>query len=113
MARGQAQRVVDLQAALKQVQFMDVRAFSSEDAVGLSALVQLEEQHEGELASASAARWYFIAPAGGGNKLQLDAAGTDVDVLTPQAPLGRALMGRCVGDEVTVAKRDWVISDLR
>lgn len=105
LARGQAQRVVDLQVALKQVQFMDVRAFTEDDAIEVSALVQLEQEDDGE------SRWYFVAPAGGGKKLQLEAA--VVDVLTPQAPLGRALIGRSVGDEVTVAKRNWVISALR
>jgi transcription elongation GreA/GreB family factor len=111
LARGQAQRVADLKIALKQVQFMDVRAFTHEDAVEVSALVQLEQEEDGET------RWYFIAPAGGGNKLQLEAASLSVDVLTPQAPLGRALIGRYVGDEVTLMagarKREWVISALR
>jgi transcription elongation GreA/GreB family factor len=108
LARGQAQRVVDLQIALKHVKFMELRDFGADDAVDVSALVQLEADEE--------TRWYFIAPAGGGNKLQL--AATAVDVLTPQAPLGRALIGRYVGDEVTLAgapgrKREWTISQLR
>jgi transcription elongation GreA/GreB family factor len=111
LARGQALRVVDLQVALKQVKFMDVRVFTHDDAVDVSALVQLEQEDDNER------RWYFIAPAGGGNKLQLEAAGVSVDVLTPQAPLGRALIGRYVGDEITITagprKREWLISDLR
>jgi transcription elongation GreA/GreB family factor len=90
---------------------MDVRVFTHNDAVDVSALVQLEQADDEER------RWYFIAPAGGGNKLQLEPAGICVDVLTPQAPLGRALLGRYVGDEVTIAagprKREWIISDLR
>lgn len=108
LARGQAQRVVDLQIALKQVTFMELRDFGPDDAIDLSALVQLEAEDE--------TRWYFIAPAGGGTKLQLGA--THIDVLTPQAPLGRALVGRYVGDEVTLAgtagrKREWTIATLR
>ena len=108
LARGQAQRVVDLQVALKQVKFMEVRQFTQDDAVDLSALVLLEAEDD--------SRWYLIAPAGGGHKLQLEAAGANVDVLTPQAPLGRALIGRYVGDEVTLAaagrKREWTIASL-
>lgn len=107
LARGQAQRVVDLQVALKQVKFMELRAFGDDDAIDVSALVELE--------AGTQARWYFIAPAGGGNKLQLGAAA--IDVLTPQAPLGRALMGRCVGDEVVLAgapgrQREWTIAQV-
>jgi transcription elongation GreA/GreB family factor len=103
LARGQAQRVVDLQVGLKQVQFMEVRAFGEDDAVDLSALVQLEAADE--------TRWYLIAPAGGGNKLQLGA--THIDVLTPAAPLGRLLIGRYVGDEITLNKREWTIAEVR
>ena len=57
-----------------------------------AALVQLEAEGE--------ERWIFLAPAAGGRRLQLTAA--SVDVLTPEAPLGRALIGRCEGDEVTL-----------
>ena len=103
LARGQAQRVVDLQVALKQVQFMELRSFGEDDAIDVSALVQLEADDD--------TRWYFIAPAGGGKKLQLGAA--QIDVLTPQAPLGRALIGRYVGDEITLAKREWIVAQLR
>jgi transcription elongation GreA/GreB family factor len=108
LARGQAQRVVDLQIALKQIKFMELRKFGPDDAIEVSALVQLEAEDE--------TRWYFIAPAGGGHKLQLGA--TSIDVLTPQAPLGRALTGRYVGDEIALAgaagrKREWTISQLR
>lgn len=103
LARGQAQRVVDLQIALKQVTFMELRDFGSDDAIDLSALVQLEADDE--------TRWYFIAPAGGGKKLQLGE--TTIDVLTPQAPLGRALISRYVGDEITLAKREWTVAQLR
>lgn len=106
LARGQAQRVVDLQLALKQIRFMEVRDFGPDDVVDLSALVQLSAEDE--------SRWYLLAPAGGGRKLKLQAL--SVDVITPQAPLGRALVGRCVGDEVTVGAggraRQWEIAAL-
>jgi transcription elongation GreA/GreB family factor len=110
LARGQAQRVVDLQVALNQVKFMELRSFGPEDAIDVSALVQLEADDE--------TRWYLLTTAGGGRKLQLGA--TQIDVLTPQAPLGRALIGRYVGDEIALAgthshagrKREWIIVQL-
>lgn len=94
LARGQALRVVDLQVALKQVRFMEVRVFDADTAIGISALVHLEADSE--------SRWVFLAPAAGGRRLQLLAAGIEVDVLTPEAPLGRALIGRCLGDDVVL-----------
>lgn len=116
LARGQAQRVVDLQEALKQIRFMDVRCFGPGDPIHVSALVQLRTDDE--------TRWYLLAPAGGGCKLELQAAGAPdehrtaltVDVLTPRAPLGRALIGRSTGDEVSLGpvgrQRDWLIAQV-
>jgi hypothetical protein len=92
LARGQAQRVVDLQAAQKRVAFMEVREFGPDDPIALSALVLLETD--------DVARWYLLAAAGGGRRLQSD--GIDVDVLTPESPLGRALAGRLSGEEVVL-----------
>jgi transcription elongation GreA/GreB family factor len=41
---------------------------------------------------------YFVVPTGGGERLTVD--GTDVLALTPQSPLGEAVVGRRVGDEI-------------
>jgi hypothetical protein len=90
LARGQAKRVADLESEYKQVAFMPVRAFGPDDAIELSALVQLESE-EGR-------RWYWLAPAGGGRSLEHE--GRTIDVLTPEAPLGRALVGKQRGDEL-------------
>jgi len=94
LARGQAQRVVDLQSAQTQVKFMDVRAFGPDDEIGVSALVSLQHTTTHEL------RWYFLAPAAGGRRVTVE--GTSVDVITPEAPLGRALTGRLCDDELTL-----------
>ncbi|MET0389784.1 MAG: hypothetical protein ABW321_27675, partial [Polyangiales bacterium] len=94
LARGQAQRVVDLQQALQQIKFMPLRDFGPDDAIDIAALIEVETEGE------TATRWYWLTPAGGGRTLQLGA--TAVDVVTPQAPLGRALVGRYVGDEITL-----------
>ena len=92
LARGQAQRVVDLQIALKQVRFMEVRTFDPATVIGISALVHLEADSD--------SRWIFLSPAAGGRRLQIGE--TAVDVLTPDAPLGRALIGRCQGDDLVL-----------
>lgn len=92
LARGQAQRVVDLQLAAKQLAFMEVRDFGPDDAIALSALVALESDDD--------TRWYLLACAGGGRRLE--DAGMDVDVVTPESPLGRALAGRQQGDDLVL-----------
>jgi hypothetical protein len=90
LARGQAQRVVELERACKRILFMETRPFSGDDPIDISALILLE----GEEGS----RWYFLAPAGGGRTVE--CAGVSIDVITPEAPLGRALVGRQRGDDL-------------
>ena len=112
LARGQAQRVVDLESVLQHVKFMPVRAFGGDDGIDLGALVRVEhdgDEHDDE------SRWYFLAPAAGGRRVE--SAGVMIDVITPQAPLGRALAGRFVGDELQLRigdrLRELVIAEVR
>lgn len=94
LARGQAGRVAELAAGLAEVEAMPLRAFRESDPVALGAIVAVEDEDE-------RARVYFVAPYGGGAKVERGS----VDVITPKSPLGRALLGKRTGDgaEVTVA----------
>ena len=89
LARGQAQRVGELAAAVAAIDALALRALASADPVAMSALVTIEEDGVQQ-------RW-FIAPAGGGNVL-----GGGVAVVTPSSPLGKALLGKRAGDELEV-----------
>ena len=84
LARGQAQRVAELEAAVGDVTALALRTFTASSVVALSALVTTDDD-----------RQFFIAPAGGGCVL---AGG--VQVVTPSSPLGRALLGKRIDDEV-------------
>jgi transcription elongation GreA/GreB family factor len=90
LARGQAERVVALREDIAKVDHMTIRNFGSEGAVALSALVRVEGETEDEI--------YFVAPAGGGIRLSFEAL--DVRVVTPDAPLGRILLGKRVDDVI-------------
>jgi transcription elongation GreA/GreB family factor len=87
LARGQAQRVAELEAAVAEVSAMRLRAFAAADPIAVGALVVVAEAGE--------SRRYWLAPGGGGSTL----AG-DVQVITPSSPLGRALLGKHVDDAV-------------
>lgn len=89
LARGQAQRVVELQAALIELASWSPRSFGDDDGIALGAMVTIDED--------GVEKRLFMAPAGGGNQL---AGG--VQVVTPQSPLGVALAGKFAGDEVEV-----------
>jgi transcription elongation GreA/GreB family factor len=89
LARGQAQRVAELAAAVADVGALALRRFGAVDPVALGALVTVEEDGIRH-------RW-FLAPGGGGSEL----AGA-IAVVTPSSPLGRALIGKRIDDEVEV-----------
>jgi transcription elongation GreA/GreB family factor len=107
LARGQAQRVVDLEQESKLIAFMSVRDFGAGDAIDLGALVEIESD-EGR-------KWYFLAPVAGGRSLVHE--GVAIDVITPQAPLGRTLIGRVLGDDLELRAagrvRELSIVDIR
>jgi len=92
LARGQAQRVLELTNSLALASALELRRFAGDTPIAVSALVELDD---GERST-----HYFLSPVGGG--LTLDVGGTSVRVLTPQAPLGRALLGQALGSDVEV-----------
>lgn len=87
LARGQAQRVAENEAAIGDVNALALREFGPKASIAMSALVTVDEDGT-ELV-------VFLSPAGGGNVL---AGG--VQVVTPSSPLGRALLGKKVDDNV-------------
>lgn len=92
LAEGQARLAGEIGASIELYRTLPLPDFSAADTIALGALI--------EVASASDARssWYFLGPRAGGLELQVDA--TLVQVLTPQSPLGRQLLGRRVGDTI-------------
>ncbi len=96
LARGLAERVETLQDAVAVLRAVGLTAFGPDDAVGLTALVGVRDEDDVEAV-------YFIAPAGGGERLAVD--GAEVLVLTPRSPVGEALVGRRAGDEIEVTLR--------
>ena len=91
LARGLARLVAELTADTARLAAVSLTAYSADDAVGVTALVGLED--EAERASV-----VFLLPAGAGETLELD--GATIRPVTPSSPLGRSLVGRFVGDDV-------------
>lgn len=82
-----------IEGLLTQYRFMPKRKYGLDDVVIPSALVELELN--------GSRAFYFMAPAGGGLVMRVD--GRPVQVITPQSPLGEALLGKRAGDRVEVA----------
>lgn len=88
VARGQASRVAEMEEAVTRLAALELLHFADGARIALSALVELE--HDGKRLH------YFLLPAGGGEKVSL--SGVEIQALTTQSPLGRALLGLTEGD---------------
>jgi transcription elongation GreA/GreB family factor len=85
-------RVDEIKKQLVMYKFLPVRPFTTEDVICPGGLVELElnQMHA----------FYLIVPKGGGLVTRVD--GKAVQVITPNSPLGEALLGKRVGDEAEV-----------
>ena len=86
LARGHAQRVAELEAAITAVAAMPT---GPQTRVAIGALVRVSEDDR--------ERCFYIASHGGGVEL------AKATVVTPSSPIGRALLGKAVDDECELA----------
>lgn len=90
IARGQAERAKEIEAALLRLGSMDLVEYGPEDTIAASAIVDLKP---GKLV-------YFLVPVGGGAKLEVE--GQSILSLATTSPLGAALVGLTEGEEAEV-----------
>jgi hypothetical protein len=97
LAAGQASRARELEAGVALVSTLSVASFAEGKPISAGALATLSVDGETQRV--------LMSPAGGG--LTLEDPDGPIRVVTPQAPLGRALLGRLPGEdfELTVAGR--------
>ena len=92
VAQGQANRAGSIRQAIAVYRQLRLLAVDDEQ-VRLTALVSVT-------AGDGTAKVFFIGPLEGGLKVMLGR--TEVVVITPASPLGRALLGKTSGDTVEV-----------
>ncbi len=89
LARGQAERVGALR---RLVSWFEQDILVQTKHVAISSLVHVDD--DGTRA------WWLMLPDGGGRKIDVD--GTTVVILTPISPVGGAMIGAHLGDEVEI-----------
>lgn len=94
LARGQAARVLQLQSDLGKLTQLHVRSFPADARISLTALVQLQDEEGTD-------KLYLLAPSGAGEELSSSLG--PVKVVTPESPLGRALVGAQLDHEVELS----------
>lgn len=95
LATGQARRVDAIRQAMAVWRQFRPRPYDAGTGIQLGALVWLVDADDRE-------QQFFLGPGGGSMTLGGDAQQPVVQVISGEAPLGRALLGKCEGDEVSL-----------
>lgn len=92
LAEGQSRRIEILSAEITRLDNWQAPDFSNNDEIFMGALIELEPL------GSNSQLLVFLAPAGGGQKISQ----LNLQVITSDTPMGSALLGRCVGDKITL-----------
>ena len=90
LAAGQANKVMELEAALET--FEGLKEQPVADAIEIGSLFELQQDGFVE--------WYFLGPTAGGTEIEIDD--TEVLVITPESPLGSQIMGLEAGAKASL-----------
>ncbi len=91
LAHGQSKRVEECRAHIKCFKALPITLFDTLDEVTMGQLILLE----GDLNSQ---QYYFMSPVAGG--LKINFKNHDIVLITPNAPLGKALLNTMVDDVI-------------
>ncbi|WP_397534951.1 GreA/GreB family elongation factor [Roseateles sp.] len=95
LATGQARRAEAIRQAITHWRQFRPSPYDASKGIQLGALVSLvdsDDQQQQQL--------LFLGPSGGSMKLLSGAQ--QVQVISSEAPLGKAMLGKCEGDEVSI-----------
>jgi transcription elongation GreA/GreB family factor len=93
LAEGQSKRVTESQHAIDAYQALEIAKFNETNIVTMGTLVQLA-------ADSTTNHWFFIGPAAGG--FRCTQAEYNITVITPQSPMGAALIGKKQDDDIEI-----------
>ncbi len=93
LSTGQARRAEAIRQAMAHWRQFRPRPYDASKGIQLGALVCLVDADDKQ-------QQLFLGPDGGAMKL---ASGSEfVQIISSEAPLGRAMLGKCEGDQVTI-----------
>jgi transcription elongation GreA/GreB family factor len=93
LAGAQAKRVAEIEETLTTFRFMEIKNFGPDEPIGATALVEVE-------LNSTRKSFVLIMPKGGGQVLKFEDH--MIQVITPNSPLGEALIGQTAGSDVVV-----------
>jgi transcription elongation GreA/GreB family factor len=93
LATGQARRAEAIRQAMANWRQFRPRPYDASKGIQLGALVCLVDADDQR-------QQLFLGPAGG--SMRLVSGAELVQVISSEAPLGKAMLGKCEGDDVTI-----------
>jgi transcription elongation GreA/GreB family factor len=106
LARGQKDRAARTAAEITLLESFRPRPLPAKGPIALGAVVEVEDGSQG--------RTFFLAPVGAGVELHGPGGDGFLSVVTPASPVGKAVIGKRVGDTVEVLvqgePREWAIT---
>lgn len=92
LAGAQADRASSLQSDLHLFKTLEIKKFGKKDAITATAVVTLDCDGKES--------YYLLMPCSGGLSLQFE--GKRIQVITPKSPIGEAILGKKVGDQIAI-----------
>lgn len=106
LARATQVRTEAARATLDALDAFRVRPFKRGEPLGVGAVVEIEDGDAG--------RTLFLAPVGAGEELAGPGGDGVFQVVTPVSPIGKAIVGKRVGDVIEVMVKgelsEWTIT---
>ena len=99
LAGAQSKRIIETEELLVIFKHLEPKVFGSNDVISSTALVEVELNGKKS--------FFFILPKGGGVNIVFE--GQRIQIITPNSPLGEALLGLKVGSVAIVEKGDQVL----
>lgn len=106
LAEGQSRRVAEIRAAIKSLTKLSLAMPLDNKRVEVGSLVQIEQD-------VTKQHWFFITPAAGGYRCQIRQQEKlfNITLITPQAPMGKALLHKEIDDDIALSLENKNISD--
>jgi transcription elongation GreA/GreB family factor len=106
LARGHRARLDRITAEIAALEKLELPPSTRRQRAALGTIVEVEDGDEG--------RTFFLAPVGAGVELTGPGGDGILSVVTPSSPIGRAVLGRSVGDTLEVVVkgegREWTVT---
>ncbi|MGZ3692240.1 MAG: hypothetical protein ACXVAX_12100 [Pseudobdellovibrio sp.] len=102
LAGAQAERVKDLKETLSYVSQLQLKNFLGNDPIALTALI--------ELSTGSKNTWVLLLAKGGGQSIHF--YNKAVQVITPDSPIGKLLIGKRKDDDFFLNQKEYLIENV-